>query len=144
MEARFWSAAEGLYADQASADWSELSPYRGQNANMHACEGMLAAFDATGEERYLRRAETLAQNITVRQAGLAGGLIWEHYRADWSIDWDYNRGDKSNIFRPWGYQPGHLTEWAKLLLILERHAASLAGGGDWLLPRAVQLFEAAL
>jgi mannose/cellobiose epimerase-like protein (N-acyl-D-glucosamine 2-epimerase family) len=144
MEARFWSAAESLYADQASADWSELSPYRGQNANMHACEAMLAAFDATGEERYLRRAETLAQSITVRQAGLAGGLIWEHYHADWSIDWDYNREDKSNIFRPWGYQPGHLTEWAKLLLILERHHVLLASGGDWLLPRAIELFDAAL
>jgi mannose/cellobiose epimerase-like protein (N-acyl-D-glucosamine 2-epimerase family) len=144
MEARFWSPEDGLYADQANGDWRELSAYRGQNANMHACEAMLAAFDATADKRYLTRAETLARNITVRQAGLADGLIWEHYRADWSIDWDYNRGDKSNIFRPWGYQPGHLTEWAKLLLILERHAASLAGGGDWLLPRAVQLFEAAL
>jgi hypothetical protein len=41
----------------------------------------------------------------VRQAALAGGLIWEHYQADWSIDWNYNKDDKSNIFRPWGYQP---------------------------------------
>ena len=91
--------------------------YRGQNVNMHACEAMLAAFDATSEMRYLERAATLAHNITVRQAALADGLIWEHYRADWSVDWDYNRNDKTNIFRPWGYQPGHLTEWAKLLLI---------------------------
>jgi mannose/cellobiose epimerase-like protein (N-acyl-D-glucosamine 2-epimerase family) len=36
---------------------------------MHACEAMLAAFEATGEARYLHRAETLAHNITVRQAG---------------------------------------------------------------------------
>jgi mannose/cellobiose epimerase-like protein (N-acyl-D-glucosamine 2-epimerase family) len=144
MERRFWSAASGLYADEASADWSELSAYRGQNANMHACEAMLAAFDATGDVRYLERAETLAHNITVRQAALASGLIWEHYSADWSVDSDYNRNDKTNIFRPWGYQPGHLTEWAKLLLILERHRASLASGGGWLLPRAMELFDAAL
>jgi mannose/cellobiose epimerase-like protein (N-acyl-D-glucosamine 2-epimerase family) len=70
--------------------------------------------------------------------------VWEHYRADWSVDWDYNRDDKTNIFRPWGYQPGHLTEWAKLLLLLERHRAHLAGDADWLAPRAVQLFDAAL
>ncbi|MDN3545399.1 MAG: AGE family epimerase/isomerase [Roseateles asaccharophilus] len=144
MEQRFWEPAARLYADEASADWRELSPYRGQNANMHACEALLAAYEATGEQRYLHRAETLARAITQRQAALAGGLIWEHYRPDWSVDWDYNREDKSNIFRPWGYQPGHLTEWAKLLLIMERHAAHLAGPSDWLLPRAIELFDAAL
>lgn len=144
MEARFWSADAGLYADEASGDWSTLSPYRGQNANMHACEAMLAAFDATGEARFLQRAETLARNITVRQAALANGLVWEHYREDWSVDWDYNRNDGSNIFRPWGFQPGHLTEWAKLLLILERHRTQLSHDGAWLLPRAQQLFDAAL
>ncbi len=144
MEQRFWQAEHGLYADEASADWSQLAPYRGQNANMHSCEALLAAFEATGEPAYLQRAETLAHNITVRQAALADGLIWEHYHEDWSVDGDYNRHDKTNIFRPWGYQPGHLTEWAKLLLILERHAAHLAGPSDWLLPRARALFDHAL
>src|SRR5207253_981634 len=76
MEDHFWSDRYGLYADEASADWSRLSPYRGQNANMHGCEAMLAAFDATGEPRYLERAEILARNITLRQADLGQGLIW--------------------------------------------------------------------
>lgn len=144
MEQRFWEPAHGLYADEASADWSQLYPYRGQNANMHACEAMLAAFEATGEVRYLHRAETLAHNIVNRQAALANGLVWEHYHANWSVDWDYNRDDKTNIFRPWGYQPGHLTEWAKLLLIMERHAAQLQRESDWLLPRARTLFDTAM
>ncbi len=144
LERRFWRADAGLYADEASADWTRLSPYRGQNANMHGCEALIAAFEATGQRHYLERAATLARNITVRQAALANGLVWEHYHADWSVDWDYNRDDKTNIFRPWGYQPGHLTEWAKLLLILERHRAQLPGDTDWLLPRAVVLFDAAL
>jgi mannose/cellobiose epimerase-like protein (N-acyl-D-glucosamine 2-epimerase family) len=144
MEQRFWQAEHGLYADEASADWSQLAPYRGQNANMHSCEALLAAFEATGEPAYLHRAETLARNITVRQAALADDLIWEHYHQDWSVDGDYNRHDKTNIFRPWGYQPGHLTEWAKLLLILERHASHLAGTSDWLAPRARALFDQAL
>jgi mannose/cellobiose epimerase-like protein (N-acyl-D-glucosamine 2-epimerase family) len=144
MERRFWEPAHGLYADEASGDWATLYPYRGQNANMHACEAMLAAFDATGDTKYLWRAETLAHNITVRQAALYGNLVWEHYRSDWSVDPDYNRDDKTNIFRPWGYQPGHLTEWAKLLLIMERHKDLMAGPSDWLVPRAQQLFDAAL
>lgn len=144
MERRFWEPAHGLYADEASADWSVTAPYRGQNANMHSCEALIAAFEATGETVYLRRAETLARNITLRQAALSNDMVWEHYNADWSVDPDYNRHDSTNIFRPWGYQPGHLTEWAKLLLILERHQGHLAGPADWQVPRAQALFDQAL
>jgi mannose/cellobiose epimerase-like protein (N-acyl-D-glucosamine 2-epimerase family) len=144
MESRFWQEQHGLYADEASGNWTVLHPYRGQNANMHTCEALLAAWEASGELRYLHRAEQLAHNITVRQAALADGLVWEHYHQDWSVDWEYNRHDKTNIFRPWGYQPGHLTEWAKLLLILERHAGHLQQSSAWLAPRAAELFDAAL
>ncbi|NRR29769.1 AGE family epimerase/isomerase [Oxalobacteraceae bacterium] len=144
MERRFWQADDGLYADEASADWATLDGYRGQNANMHSVEALLAAYEATQELRYLHRAELIAHNITVRQANLADGLIWEHYKTDWSVDWDYNRDDASNIFRPWGFQPGHLTEWSKLLLIMERYADKLQRPSDWILPRAEALFNAGL
>jgi mannose/cellobiose epimerase-like protein (N-acyl-D-glucosamine 2-epimerase family) len=144
MEQRFWSPEHGLYADEASGNWKTLFPYRGQNANMHGCEALIAAFEATGEFRYLERALLIARNITMRQAQLARGLIWEHYHSDWSVDWEYNRNDKTNIFRPWGYHPGHLTEWAKLLLILERHKDHLEGDTDWLVIRAGELFLAAM
>ena len=137
MEQRFWQAEHGLYADEADANW-QLSAYRGQNANMHACEALLAAFEATRDQRYLDRASLLAHNITVRQAGRCGGLIWEHFHADWQPDWDYNKQDPANLFRPWSYQVGHLTEWAKLLLILERFQPAA-----WLAPRAAALFDAA-
>lgn len=132
----FWEPAAGLYADEATPDW-RVSAYRGQNANMHACEAMIAAYAATGDARYIVRAERLAQSITVRQAGLANDMVWEHYRADWSVDWEYNRHDKTNIFRPWGYQPGHLSEWAKLLLQLDAYRPA-----DWHVPRAEALFDA--
>jgi mannose/cellobiose epimerase-like protein (N-acyl-D-glucosamine 2-epimerase family) len=138
MEQRFWSPEHGLYADEATPDW-QLRPYRGQNANMHATEACLAAFEATGQSRFLDRAEQVASNITQRQAALTDGLmIWEHYKRDWSVDWDYNRNDMSNIFRPLGYQPGHFTEWAKLLILLERQRPL-----PWLLPKAEALFERA-
>ena len=138
MEQRFWDADHGLYADEADADWN-LSDYRGQNANMHACEAWLAAYAATGKPRYLARAKLLAEHMIQRQAALTGGLVWEHYRPDWSVDWDYNFNDRSNIFKPWGFQPGHQTEWAKLLLILESYAPE-----PWYLPKAQQLFDYAL
>ena len=141
MERRFWRPAHGRYADEATADW-QLQPYRGQNANMHACEAMLAAHAATGESRYLERASALADAVTRRQAALTGGLVWEHFREDWSPDWDYNRHDKSNIFRPWGFQTGHLAEWAKLLLQLERRLGAAAP--QWLFDTARHLFAVAV
>lgn len=138
MEQRFWEPQHGLYADEATPDW-RVSTYRGQNANMHACEAFLAAYEVTGDRDYLARAAQLADHMVNRQAALAGGLVWEHYHQDWSVDWEYNKGDRSNIFRPWGYQPGHQVEWAKLLLILDRHEPA-----DWRLARARALFDRAV
>lgn len=138
LESRFWEADDGLYRDEADADWN-FSSYRGQNANMHMCEAMLAAYEASGERRYLDRALLLADHMTRRQAAKAEGLVWEHYDRDWNIDWDYNRNDPKHLFRPWGFQPGHQTEWAKLLLILDRHLDA-----DWLVPTAKHLFDTAL
>ena len=144
MEERFWDQQAGLYADEAGPDWT-LSGYRGQNANMHACEALQAAYQATGERRYLERAYTVAYNITQRQAERCGGLIWEHYDAQWQPDWAYNLDDPENLFRPWGYQPGHFTEWAKLLLQLDARAPGVLDQDlGWLLPTAERLFRVAV
>ncbi|MGA9343369.1 MAG: AGE family epimerase/isomerase, partial [Rhodanobacteraceae bacterium] len=138
LEQRFWDAEAGLYRDEADADW-RFSNYRGQNANMHMCEAMLAAFDASADTRYLDRALLLADHMTRREAAKADGLVWEHYDAHWNVDWDYNRDNPKHLFRPWGFQPGHQTEWAKLLLILDRHVDA-----DWLVPTARRLFDTAV
>jgi mannose/cellobiose epimerase-like protein (N-acyl-D-glucosamine 2-epimerase family) len=138
LESRFWDADAGLYRDEADADW-QFSDYRGQNANMHLCEAMLAAFEASAEPRYLERAMMLADHMTRRQAAKADGLVWEHYDADWNVDWNYNRDNPKHLFRPWGFQPGHQTEWAKLLVMLGRHVDA-----DWLLPTARHLFDTAV
>jgi mannose/cellobiose epimerase-like protein (N-acyl-D-glucosamine 2-epimerase family) len=139
MEKHFWSKQYELYSDEISADWKVVSGYRGQNANMHSCEALIAAFEATGSQKYLDRALLIGKNICIRQAGLAEGLIWEHYDSNWEINWVYNKNRPDDLFRPWGFQVGHLTEWAKLLLILERHVKE-----DWLLPRAQELFDDAV
>ena len=148
MEQHFWEPANGLYADEATPDW-RLSPYRGQNANMHACEACLAAWDATLDAKYLQRALTLATSVTQRLAAQAapqaadGALVWEHWQRDWTPDWDYNRHDRSNIFRPWGFQTGHLTEWTKLLLQLESRLPA-SQRPDWIVPTARHFFEVAM
>lgn len=139
LESRFWLADDGLYADEASSDWSQLSAYRGQNANMHTCEALLAAFEATANERFLERAYALAHKFTVDLALKSDDLVWEHFTSKLHIDWAYNQGDPRNLYRPWGFQPGHQTEWAKLLLTLHDFRPE-----DWMIERAANLFNRAL
>jgi mannose/cellobiose epimerase-like protein (N-acyl-D-glucosamine 2-epimerase family) len=111
LESRFWLVDDGLYADEASPDWSDLSDYRGQNANMHTCEAMLAAFDATANERYVDRACALARKFTVDLARKSDNLVWEHFTKELEVDWDYTRtihkisivpGEFSPAIRPSG------------------------------------------
>lgn len=143
LERHFWDEAYGLYRDEADEHWV-FSSYRGQNSNMHLCEALIAAYQASREMRYLERALALAQRMTQNQASKAGGLVWEHYDERWRVDWDYHRDDPKHLFRPWGFQPGHQTEWAKLLLILERLEAELGTPREWLLPTAQRLFDRAV
>ena len=140
LEERFWEPGARLYVDLIEeGDWNAIDSYRGQNANMHMCEAMLCAHEATGEERYLDRALLLATRVCVDLAAGADGLVWEHYRADWTHDWEFNKDDPKNLFKPYGYLPGHFTEWSKLLLILERYRPQ-----DWMLDCARKLFDTAL
>ncbi|MGY0399010.1 MAG: AGE family epimerase/isomerase [Ostreibacterium sp.] len=143
LEQRYWDADAGLYRDEANADW-QFKDYRGQNANMHMCEAMIVAYQATHEPRYLDRALLLADHITRCQAVKAGGLVWEHYDSHWNIDWNFNKDDPKNLFKPWGFQPGHQTEWAKLLLIMDPLLRERGTPHDWLLPKAKELFDRAL
>lgn len=136
---QFWEPEYGLCKSEYDPNWTTAAEYRGQNANMHMCEAMLAAYEATGDDQYLKRARTIAEALTVRLVGETDGLIWEHYTRDWEHDFDYNRDDPKHTFRPWGYQPGHQIEWAKLLSILARHSDA-----EWLVPRAKELFDAAI
>jgi mannose/cellobiose epimerase-like protein (N-acyl-D-glucosamine 2-epimerase family) len=138
LEVHFWEPEANLYVDEiAAGDWSAVSPYRGQNCNMHMCEAMIAAYEATGEERYIARAATLARRICLDLA--TDGLIWEHYRTDWTPDWEFNRDNPKDLFKPYGYLPGHFVEWAKLLVILERYRPE-----PWHLPTAERLFRVAM
>lgn len=118
LDTHYWETQHQLYRDEANADFSQWSTYRGQNANMHSCEALIAAYQATQEQKFLQRALLIAENITQRQADLSDGFVWEHFQEDWQVDWHFNQDDPENLFRPWGFQPGHQIEWAKLLLLL--------------------------
>jgi len=138
LEKRFWQPNHNAYADTISAD-GVLDGYRGQNSNMHLCEALIVAFESTKEDRYLQRAKVLAETYVQRLAGKAKGLVWEHYTSDFEVDWEYNKNDRTNIYRPWGFQPGHQIEWAKNLIGLRRNLP--VKDAEWMLPRARELFD---
>ncbi|GAA5127372.1 AGE family epimerase/isomerase [Pseudonocardia adelaidensis] len=127
-----------LAVNTTSADWTEVSPYRGQNANMHLCEAFLAAYDASGDPSDLHRAYRIADAIARRIPTGIGGFVWENYQEDWSPDWAEAPRDPVSVESAFGISPGHQVEWAKLLGILARHDPA-----EWLLPQAVHLHRLA-
>lgn len=137
MEQAFFEPQQRAYADEITPA-GVLIGYRGQNANMHMCEACLSAYESTGQHRYLERAQLLITRFVFELAAQSQGLVWEHYRQDWSLDHDYNRGNRENIFKPWGFQTGHQTEWAKLLLLAHAHQPQPA-----YVERAIALQDAA-
>ena len=138
LETKFWEPGPGVSAEEFRADWTTFSEYRGQNSNMHLTEALMAAFEATGERSYLDKAESIADLILRRRAAAADWRVPEHYHADWSVDPEYRGPD---VFRPYGYTPGHALEWARLALQL------WALGGrqlEWLPDAARRLFAQAV
>ena len=139
LEAHMWDAEHGLYAEEADADWV-VDPYRSESGNLHMTEALIAAYEATKEAQYLDRAVLVADNICNRQAGQAQGLVWEHYDRDWKVNMEFNNDSEAlTIFRPWGFQPGHQVEWARLLLTLNKYAPRI-----WFLAKARFLFDVAV
>jgi mannose/cellobiose epimerase-like protein (N-acyl-D-glucosamine 2-epimerase family) len=127
---------EALAINTASEDFSEVTPYRSQNPNMHYCEAFIAAHEATGDNRYLDRAYRIAERVASQLATAAGGYVWENYDAGWQPDWDRRDRDRVSLESTIGMMPGHQLEWAKLLGILARYRSD-----DWMLPQARHLYR---
>jgi sulfoquinovose isomerase len=135
-----YDESASLCVDSWDEGWQEPDSYRGLNANMHAVEAFLAAYCATGQAAYLRRAEA----ISGRLVGFAAPRQWripEHFTADWQPLPGYNRDRPGDGFRPFGATPGHGLEWARLLLQLRLIVPGEAGG---LLAAATGLFRRAV
>jgi mannose/cellobiose epimerase-like protein (N-acyl-D-glucosamine 2-epimerase family) len=139
LEEHMWEPEYCLYAEEADVNWV-VTPYRSESGNLHTCEALIAAYEATKDALYLDRAVLISDNICNRQAGVTKGLVWEHYLEDWSADIDFqNESDSHTIFRPWGFQPGHQVEWARLLITLNKYAPAI-----WFVPKARYLFDIAM
>ncbi|HEX3984371.1 MAG TPA: AGE family epimerase/isomerase [Acidisoma sp.] len=138
LNERFWEARHGASAEEFTADWRPISGYRGQNANMHLTEALMAAYEATGDRAYLAKAESIADLIINRLARAAGFHVIEHFDSEWQPDRAY-RG--SDMFRPQGITPGHGLEWSRLIAQLH-----VLGGQtrSWMPDAAAALFRQAV
>jgi len=132
---RFWEADPGAASEEYAADWGELGGYRGLNSNMHLTEATMAAFEATGNQRYLAMAESMAGLIIGRHARAEGWRVAEHFDRRWNIDRDYAGNP---MFRPRGTTPGHALEWSRLLVQLWELGARRQA---WPLDAARALFQ---
>jgi mannose/cellobiose epimerase-like protein (N-acyl-D-glucosamine 2-epimerase family) len=90
----FKDGSTGLFLDSFNSTMTVKSNYRGQNSNMHMCEALIAAFEATGERKHLNAAAGIAKKLTVE---LSAGCGWvnEHYDEDWVPDPEKVRGGAS-------------------------------------------------
>ena len=138
LNTKFWETVYGAQAEEFKQDWSPLSNYRGQNSNMHLTEALMAAFEATHDNEYLRKAESIATLIIGRHAASLGYRVAEHFDEKWNVDLHY-RG--SEIFRPSGTTPGHWLEWSRLLLQLWELGQRKI---SWLADTSANLFRVAV
>lgn len=138
LNTRFWDDTHGAIAEEFTAEWGDMGPYRGQNSNMHLTEALMAAFEATGERDYLVKAERIAELIIRCHAQASGYRLPEHFTQDWQVDEAYSGHE---MFRPSGTTPGHSLEWARLLLQLW---ALTGKETDWMAEAARALFFQAM
>lgn len=136
IERRFWDDKVGAVREEFANDWSPISSYRGQNSNMHLTEALMAAYEATGDKAYLKKAERIADLIIRRNAVPLGHRVAEHFDEHWVVDKNYRH--ENEMFRPSGTTPGHWLEWARLLYQLwvlgqKEHS--------WMTDAARQLFQ---
>jgi sulfoquinovose isomerase len=138
---RFFDAEAAMYVDSWNRSFTQLSDYRGVNANMHGVEALMAAADVTGDQVLRERALGVARRVALEFAEPHSWRIPEHFTPRWEPQLEHNRDRPDDQFQPYGATIGHGLEWSRLLLHLE---ASLADPPDWLLPAAEALFHRAV
>lgn len=118
LDTHFWEEKHGAIAEEFTEDWQPLDggTYRGQNSNMHLTEALMAAYEATGDAEYLRKAKRIAERVIGQAARSVGWRVAEHFTTDWGLDRSYYHPNE--MFRPAGTTPGHWLEWARLILQL--------------------------
>jgi mannose/cellobiose epimerase-like protein (N-acyl-D-glucosamine 2-epimerase family) len=105
-------------------------------------EALIAAADATGDRRWLKRALRIAQRVATVLAPQHGYRLPEHFTQEWVPMLDHNHARPDDQFQPFGATIGHGLEWSRLLVNLE--AALGDDAPTWLAPSAAALFARAV
>lgn len=134
-EKHFWEPHHELYVNEINRDFTITSPYRSQQANMHMCEAMIAAYEATSDKKFLKKCYELSKSVTVKLASKSGGMIWDHYDENWQVDWNYGKESEEDISSA-AFIPGFSIQWSKLLLMLKRNFSQ-----DWMAIKAEYLYN---
>jgi len=139
---RYFLDDAGRVVDGYPRDLAVPEAYRGANSSMHTVEAALALGDVLGDACWHRRALAIAQHLVHEVAAERGHRVPEHFDASWTPLPEYNADRPTDQFRPYGVTPGHLLEWARLLLQIESALGDDAPG--WLLDDARALFDRAV
>ncbi len=114
-EAREWADRTLDYMDRHLADHAHGGYYetdgrnlpRRANPHMHFLEAMMAWYEATGEEKYLDRAQAMVMLFDRHFFDTSTGTLSEFFNADWSPS--RRTPEETRI------EPGHHYEWAWLI-----------------------------
>lgn len=106
---RTGTAIEHVFADGVYGGYWHAKPARGwreQNPQMHLLEAVLAAFEATADDRWMQRADALVEFAQRKLFDAETGTLTEFYGPDWSRV----PGELGARI-----EPGHQFEWFWLL-----------------------------
>jgi mannose-1-phosphate guanylyltransferase/mannose-6-phosphate isomerase len=137
-EAKEWGDWTLDYMDRHLADHAHGGYYesvdrklpRRANPHMHFLEAMLAWYEATGDEKYLDRAQAMVMLFDRHFFDKSTGTLSEFFKADWSISRESPVETR--------IEPGHHYEWAWLLTRYLDYRDT-----PKVMPKARQLFAAA-
>ena len=109
---------------------------------MHGVEACLAAYDATGEQRFLDRALRITTQVVHTWARAHSWRVPEHFDDAWRLLPDHHREQPDHPFEPYGVTIGHGLEWSRL--VVQVRAALGDRAPAWMLEAAQGLFARAV
>ena len=139
----FWESEYGMLNNSWDREFSKCHSYRGVNANMHAVEAFIAAYDVTKLPKYKERALLISKKVV---DGFAKENLWmlpEHFDSQWQPDLDFNVDKPADPFCPYGVTIGHLFEWSRLAIQVGLQNAGASASVDWVLEDAIHLYQLA-
>lgn len=142
IDQKFWDSQYQMMHNNWSQDFLTLDTYHGINANMHAVEALVAAFEVTLNEKYRDRAFAICKRAVDQFAKSHEWLLPEHFDQHWNVEAEYNKDHPADPFKPYGVTIGHLFEWSRLALQLKLIARE---GEDlrWIDDGAAALYDVA-